>query len=126
MNWEKPSGELVELFEKIVPDLPGLEKRKMFGHPAAFINNNMLMGVKGQKLTLRLSEEDQNEFLNLDDTGIFECSPGKFWKEYVVIPEWMYKNTPLMENWIDRSFKFVSNLPPKIKKKINKEKDRKV
>ncbi len=120
MAWEKPSGELVELFEEIVPDLPGLEKRKMFGHPTAFINNNMFMGVKGQKLTLRLSKEDQDEFLDLDDTEIFECSPGKFWKEYVVIPEWMYENAPLMESWIDRSFKFVSNLPPKQKKKKSK------
>ena len=120
MNWEKPSPELVELFDEIVPEFPGLEKRKMFGHPAAFVNNNMFMGVKGKKLTLRLSEEDQNKFLDLDNTEIFECSPGKFWKEYVVIPEWMYENIPLMENWIERSFKFVSNLPPKVKKKKNK------
>ena len=29
MNWEKPSPELVELFDEIVPEFPGLEKRKM-------------------------------------------------------------------------------------------------
>lgn len=120
MNWEKPSKELIELFDEIVPKLPGLEKRKMFGHPTAFVNNNMFMGVKGQKLVLRLSEKDLNEFLDLDDTEIFECTPGKFWKEYTVIPEWMYEDTPLLENWIERSFKFVSNLPPKQKKKRSK------
>jgi TfoX/Sxy family transcriptional regulator of competence genes len=120
LSWEKPSKELVELFEIIVPELPGLEKRKMFGHPAAFVNNNMFMGVKGHKLVLRLSEKDLNEFLDLDGTEIFECTPGKFWKEYTVIPEWMYEDAQLLENWIERSFKFVSNLPPKQKKKKNK------
>jgi hypothetical protein len=28
MNWEKPSEELIELFDEIIPELPGLEKKK--------------------------------------------------------------------------------------------------
>ena len=31
MKWIKASEKIIETFEKIIPNLPGVEKRKMFG-----------------------------------------------------------------------------------------------
>ncbi len=49
MKWEKPSTEIIEIFEKIVPVIAGIEKRKMFGFPCVFVNSNMFMGVYTHK-----------------------------------------------------------------------------
>jgi hypothetical protein len=40
-------------------------------------------------------------------------------KEYVVFPHWMLekKNKSILDDWIYKSFEYVSALPPKEKKK---------
>ena len=117
MAWQKPSKKLSIFFEEIVPDLPGVEKKKMFGHPAAFINNNMFMGLNGERMTIKLSNNDRDDFLKIDGAEIFECTPGKVWKQYVEIPKWMYDDIPTLKKWIERSFEYVSGLPPKESRK---------
>lgn len=117
MAWQKPSEDLVDFFNKVVPDLPGIEKKKMFGHPAAFINNNMFIGLNGERMTIKLSDNDREEFLKLDGTKIFECTPGKTWNQYVEIPECMYDDIHILKDWIERSFDYVSGLPCKENRK---------
>jgi TfoX/Sxy family transcriptional regulator of competence genes len=97
LAWQKPSKKLVDFFGKVIPDLPGIEKKNMFGHPAAFINNNMFMGLNGERMTIKLSDNDREEFLKLDGAEIFECTPGKIWKQYVEIPEWMYDDISILK-----------------------------
>lgn len=49
------------------------EKRKMFGCPAYFINNNMFAGMHGDFIILRLSEADRDEVkAKYDEVGQFE------------------------------------------------------
>ncbi|MGH2382012.1 MAG: hypothetical protein ACRDG7_12440 [Candidatus Limnocylindria bacterium] len=43
--WRKPAPELVERFHAAVAGIEGLEVRKMFGFPAAFIGGNMTAGL---------------------------------------------------------------------------------
>ena len=45
MKWIEASEIIIEIFEKIIPNLPGVEKRKMFGYPVTFINGNMFTGL---------------------------------------------------------------------------------
>jgi TfoX/Sxy family transcriptional regulator of competence genes len=116
MKWIKASEKTIETFEKILPDFPGVEKRKMFGYPVVFVNNNMYMGVHGNSIILRLPENDRKEFLKLKLTHLFEPMPGKPMKEYVVIPDWMFSETSILNDWIDKSFEYVTLLPSKIKK----------
>ncbi|MHB1334334.1 MAG: TfoX/Sxy family protein [Candidatus Humimicrobiaceae bacterium] len=57
MKWIKASEKpLIETFDKIIPNLPGVEKRKMFGYPVTFIRGNMFIGVHGDSMILRLPE----------------------------------------------------------------------
>ena len=117
MKWIKASEKTLESFDKISPNFPGLEKRKMFGYPVTFINGNMFMGVHGDSVILRLPENHKIEFLKLKSAKQFEPMPGRPMKEYVVIPDWMYDDKPVLNSWIDRSFEYTSALPFKLKGK---------
>jgi TfoX/Sxy family transcriptional regulator of competence genes len=117
MKWIKASEEIIELFDKIIPDLPGVEKRKMFGYPVTFINGNMFMGIHGNSVILRLPDNKRAEFLKLQSAIQFEPMPGRFMKEYVVIPEWMLDDQLILNHWIEKSFEYTSSLPIKLKDK---------
>jgi TfoX/Sxy family transcriptional regulator of competence genes len=116
MEWIKASEKIIELLEKIIPNLPGVEKRKMFGYPVVFINGNMFMGVHGNSIFLRLTDNERKEFLKLQSARQFEPMPGRFMKEYIVFPEWMLDDQFTLSKWVEKSFEYVSCLPPKIKK----------
>jgi len=115
MKWEKPSQQIIKAFEKIVPVIIGIEKRKMFGFPCVFINSNMFMGVFADSIFLRLSKIDREQFLKLEDAKVFEPLPGRIMKEYAVFPEWVLKkeNTDTINDWVYRSFEYAASLPPK-------------
>lgn len=117
MKWVKASEKIIETFEENIPNLAGLEKRKMFGYPVAFINGNMFMGVHGDSIILRLPDNDRKEFLKLKSAKQFEPMPGRPMKEYVVIPEWMFDDKFIINSWTEKSFEYVSGLPLKLKGK---------
>ena len=119
MKWEKPTTQILDTFEKIVPQITGIERRKMFGLPVAFINSNLYMGVHQDNIMLRLSERDRKDFLKIEGAHQFEPTPGRPMKEYVVLPHWMFEETNknILDDWIYKSFEYVSALPPKEKKK---------
>ena len=115
MKFEKPSTEMVAFFDSIVPPDKGIEKRKMFGNPACFVNGNMFMAVHNNRLLLRLPEDDR-ERLTKRGGKIFEPMPGRFMKEYVVVPADL--NAPsALGYWVRSSLSYASGLPAKKKKK---------
>ena len=90
----------------------------MFGYPAYFINGNMFTGIHGNKLFLRLSEDDVEKILNAhSDVSLFEPMPGRPMKGYVVLPKTLYQKDAAFDEWLEKSFRYVSGLPPKKKKK---------
>lgn len=117
MKWEKPSQEILELFENLVPEGQIIQRRKMFGYPCGFINNNMFIGVFQNSLFLRLSEKDREIFLDIPDTTRFEPMPGRIMKEYVVIPQEILNDEGQREEWIKKSINYVLSLSLKEKKK---------
>lgn len=118
MEWEKPTVEVIEKFEKILPVIAGIEKRKMFGLPCVFVNSNMFMGVHKNNIFIRLSKSDRETFLKLEGSEVFEPLPGRVMKEYAVFPEWIFENksTDILNDWIYKSFEYAASLPPKEKK----------
>jgi TfoX/Sxy family transcriptional regulator of competence genes len=118
MKWEKPPAETISTFEKIVPAIAGVEKRKMFGLPCVFVNSNMFMGVHQDNIFLRLSKNDRESFLKIEGSKPFEPMPGRIMKEYAVLPEWILKNEngEILNDWVYKSFEYTASLPPKEKK----------
>lgn len=113
MAWKPASPELSELLDAAVASFP-CDKKKMFGYPVYFVNGNMFTGIHQDNITLRLSEKDRSAILaNADDAAPFEPMPGKPMKEYVVLLEAIYAEPARLEQWLARSFAYVSSLPPK-------------
>ena len=71
MDWEKPSPELILILEEAAEPFPVIERRKMFGCPAYYINGNMFTGVYGRQLFLRLPPEMRAELQSSLDAKPF-------------------------------------------------------
>jgi TfoX/Sxy family transcriptional regulator of competence genes len=115
--WKEPKPELVDLLSM---ELKGLdcELRKMFGSPAYFVNNNMFIGVHGDHIFMRLSQNDRETILKeRDDVSPFVPREGRTMKEYVAFEESFLRDVEIFREWRDRSFTFVSSLPERKSKK---------
>ncbi len=114
-KWRKPDEQVIGIYQEVADKLIGIEQRKMFGCPCAFINGNMFFGVFEDKLFLRISE-DQKEQLSTS----FEIQPfspsGRVMKAYVTIPKRLCRTRPCFLN----GFKWGSNKPRPSPKKSRK------
>src|SRR5712692_831045 len=110
----KSSPDLTVLFESVAPSDPKVERRKMFGWPACFVNGNMFMALHEESLILRLSEEDRQAFLKLEGAAQFKPLPGKAMKEYVVAPAWMLEEKAALRKWVNKSLHYSLGLPKKV------------
>lgn len=112
MDWTKSPPELVALFDEVCPAAPGVERRKMFGYPAAFANGNMFAGLHGNNLVVRLPEEPLREFMAAGGAP-FEPMPGRPMKGYAVAPESLLRDKRALASWLERCFEETAKLPPK-------------
>lgn len=113
MNWRKSPEALVQQFDTVVPRDPRIERRKMFGYPAAFVGGNLFMSLFQESLVLRLSDDDRAVFLNLPGASQFEPMPGRPMREYVTVPPSMLRHEPALAGWIKRSLDYATSIPAK-------------
>jgi TfoX/Sxy family transcriptional regulator of competence genes len=120
LAWKKSSPELSSLLEKTLEDaLKGksFQKRKMFGCPAYFVNDNMFSTVHQDNLVIRLSEDGRRDImLKYDESENFEPMKGRIMKEYMVLPESLYSDQKELDHWLNRAYEYASSLPQKKKK----------
>ncbi len=117
MKLMKAPAALVELFDELVPPDADIERRKLFGYPACFINGNMFAGLHEDHLLVRLGEQERREFLAIRDTRVFEPMPGRPMREYVVASPAMLKRRGELSQWIATAARYARELPPKVPKK---------
>ena len=122
MKWLKPSPQLLETFEHLLPKTAGVDRRQMFGYPCGFFNGVWFMGCYQENdLVLRLSDQDRQEFLALPEARQFEPMPGRAMREFVMVPQWMFDDEPQLQAWIAKSLEYSLTLPPPTKKKGKKK-----
>ena len=109
--WRKPQPELVERFHEMAAGIDGVEIRKMFGFPAAFVNGNMAFGLYQDSFMVRLPEVDRSARL-ADGWSLFEPMAGRPMREYVAMPPEVAAGADA-RFWLERSAAYVSTLPPK-------------
>ncbi len=120
MAWKKPNEELSQFLEEKI-SIYNVTKKKMFGFPAFFVNNNMLAGIFEDVMFIRLSVPDRDEVISeYDEVKPFEPVKGRIMKEYVVLPDSLYNNPEKFREWLGRSFQYVSSLPAKKEKRKKK------
>ncbi len=117
MTWRKSPEALVRQFDSMIPDDPRVERRKMFGYPAAFAGGNLFMSLFQDSLVLRLADEDRAAFLKLDGASHFEPMPGRAMREYVTAPPALLARPKSLAPWIRRSLDYARSIPPKAAKR---------
>ena len=110
MEFEKPSQAVIDAFDTVVPP-PPVERRKMFGMPACFVNGNMFAGVYGRHVMLRLSEADREKLLR--NGGEPFAPMGRAMREYVTAPAAYVGQPAKLRPWMKKAQAFAESLPPK-------------
>jgi TfoX/Sxy family transcriptional regulator of competence genes len=116
-KWQKASPELTAYFEESTAGID-CEHRIMFGYPCCFLNGNMFTGVFRDVIIVRLSKPDRVQTLKrLKGSRQFEPLPGRVMKEYLSLPEKIYRDEKIFEDLLMKSIKYCATLPRKEKKK---------
>lgn len=113
MKMPKPTEEVKNLFRSLLPDVPGVTQRPMFGQLAGFVNGNMFLCLFGDRIAVKVSEADAAELLKIKGAEPFVPMEGRPMRGYVVIPEAWHQVPKMAEEWVARSLAFVSTLPAK-------------
>jgi TfoX/Sxy family transcriptional regulator of competence genes len=108
----KPTQETKDFFASLVPEHPAVSIRPMFGQLSAFVNGNMFMGIFGEDVVLRLSEDERSE-LTAAGGGPFEPMPGRPMREYVVVPPAWRQDPSRIRRWAARALDHAEELPSK-------------
>jgi TfoX/Sxy family transcriptional regulator of competence genes len=118
-SWKKAPAEMVAFFKDLMTGQPEIDLRTMFGYPCAFINGQMFTGLFGDRMFLRLPEEERARFQAQEGAGPFEPIPGRTMKEYVLVPPALLSDRGELDRWLAVSATYAANLPAKVKKPKN-------
>ena len=117
MKMPKPGAPDKELFDRLMPEAPGVTRRPMFGQLAGFVNGNMFLCLFGDRIAVKLSEEQAAKLLAVEGAGPFEPMEGRPMKGYVILPKAWHQGDERASAWVEKSLAYVGGLPPKAKKK---------
>jgi TfoX/Sxy family transcriptional regulator of competence genes len=110
--WRKSSEEMVARFTEAVAGIEGLEQRKMFGYPAAFVGGNMATGLFAEHWVVRLPDAEIAE-AKAAGAGSFEPMPGRPMKAFVVVPAAEVTDDSAIARWVERGLAHAASLPAK-------------
>ncbi len=114
--WRKAPDDLVARFHEAVAGIEGVEVRKMFGYPAAFVGGNLTAGLHQENVMVRLPDAEREERL-ADGWSPFAPMPGRPMREYVALPPEVAGDVAALRHWVERAAAYVRTLPPKAPKK---------
>ena len=89
----------------------GATRKKMFGGTAYLLNGNMMAGVHGERLILRLGDDDGSAALEEPFASPFDLT-GRPMVGWVQVDPPGFEGARL-QDWLVRARKFASSLPPK-------------
>src|SRR5262249_7989786 len=113
--WVKSPQSLQDLFADALPDDPRIERRKMFGYPAAFVNGHMMAGCFQDGMFARLPPAEMTE-LSAKGWPPFEPMAGRPMKAYLRLPDEVLADEAQTAAVLGRSLSWTAALPPKEKK----------
>jgi TfoX/Sxy family transcriptional regulator of competence genes len=116
MAWSKPPQALIELFAESLPDEPGVQRRKMFGLPCAFVNGVMFAGVFQDTMFARLPPDLAEAFERDYAAEVLEPIAGRPMKAYRVLPDDVIADEDRLAEVLATAFRHTALLPPKAPK----------
>ena len=113
MQIPKPTDEVKEFFRSVVPEVPGVEVKPMFGNLGAFVNGNMFAGLFGSAIGVRLIDEATiAELQAIEGSGPFGPIERPMGGYTALPPQWQ-TNPHRVSEWIHTALDQVSELPAK-------------
>jgi len=112
-------AQKIEWYDKLIATIAGAA-RKGDTIPYTSLNGHMYsMFTKENFVALRLPEHERKEFLQAYNTKLVE-QYGIVQKEYVVVPESLLQNIPMLKVYFEISYDYVSRMKPKSASKSKK------
>lgn len=104
------------LYDRLIDTNPAIE-RKGASLPYTPHNGHMFTFLSATgTLAIRLSEKDRENFIKKYKTALLEAH-GTIMKEYVAVPDSLFKKTNELKLYLSASFDYVKSLKPKSAKK---------
>ena len=108
-----PYDEVVDKrIREIVDQWPHTSAKKMFGGVCYLLNGNMVAGVHGDHLILRLGEASAREALQEPHVVPFDLT-GRPMKGWVMVAPAGFEQHSVLEQWLTKARAFVTTLPAK-------------
>lgn len=125
MEMPKASDADKARFRSLVPDLPEVVIKPMFGNLGVFVNGNMFAGLFGPTIGVKLSKADEAALESTERTVPFGPAerPMAGWTG---LPEtWSGEgdgDEARARAWMEKAFDHVAGLPPKAPKALKASK----
>jgi TfoX/Sxy family transcriptional regulator of competence genes len=113
MAWRKSSPQLIALFDSVVARDARVERRQMFGYPAAFAGGKLFASLHQESFILKLAPQDCERLKAELGARPFEPMPGRQMREFVVLPQGVLSDRSTLDRWLSRSLAYVAGLPGK-------------
>ena len=116
-GWGKSPPDLVDRFEAATARFmaePGIERRKMFGYPACFVDGKMFTGLHQDSWLVRLGGDDLAQLTALGGSA-FEPMPGRPMTGFLRLPPALAE-PDAAKPWLDRALAHARSLPAKKKR----------
>lgn len=110
MALRKSPPALVEAFASALPRDRLVERRTMFGFPAAFVNGNLFCGLHQEDVLVRLPPERREELAEAGGSR-WAPTPGRVMREYMLLPR--DASATDLKRWLRLSLSFAKSLPVK-------------
>jgi hypothetical protein len=114
-----PPADKVEWFDKLIATIPEIE-RKGDTNPYTSYNGNMFTHLTPDGIfSIRLSEKEIELFIKKYKTKLLEIY-GIVKKDFVVVPDSLFKKTAELKPYLQKSFEYVKTLKAKPTTKAKK------
>lgn len=109
-------AKLFDRIAKVLKDTKGIEPQKMFGGICFMHRGNMLCGIDGSRLMVRVGPDQYDAVLKMKYAKVMDLT-GKPMKGFIFVDEVGYETSSALSKWIGLGLKFTSTLPVKKSKK---------
>ncbi len=108
-----PCNEEIDArIKKIVGAWENTSSRKMFGGVCHLLNGNMMGGVNGDYMILRLGQKRAERSLSLPHVRPFDMT-GKPMKDWIMVEKKGFETDEELTAWLEKAKQFTEALPPK-------------
>jgi TfoX/Sxy family transcriptional regulator of competence genes len=92
-------------------------KKKMFGHETFFHNGHMFAGANVEGIFVHVGRETAAEALaGRSEAAPFRPREDMVMRDYILLKEEALADESLLREWLEKSYAYLSGLPPKTAK----------